>query len=108
VIQATKIQSDIITNEINERKGITMENSHKFYSNRSCKYFPCHKGVREEEFNCLFCYCPLYFLGDKCGGNFRMVKGIKDCSQCTIPHAPGGYEKILERIREENRHKREE
>ena len=31
-----------------------------WFQNRECEYFPCHKGVREEEFNCLFCYCPLY------------------------------------------------
>lgn len=35
-----------------------MENSHRFFENRECKYFPCHKGL--EDFNCLFCYCPLY------------------------------------------------
>ncbi len=29
-----------------------------WFQNRECEYFPCHKGVREEEFNCLFCYCP--------------------------------------------------
>ena len=36
---------------------------HQFFQNRECKYFPCHKGIDEEEFNCLFCYCPLYALG---------------------------------------------
>ncbi|MGN1180093.1 MAG: cysteine-rich small domain-containing protein, partial [Suilimivivens sp.] len=30
-----------------------MENSHRFFENRECKYFPCHKGL--EDFNCLFC-----------------------------------------------------
>lgn len=23
-----------------------MENSYRFFSNRACKYFPCHKGLR--------------------------------------------------------------
>ena len=27
-----------------------------WFQNKECEYFPCHKGVREEEFNCLFCY----------------------------------------------------
>lgn len=71
------------------------ENDHSFFQNRACKYFPCHKGG-EEDFNCLFCYCPLYALGDGCGGNFRYTeKGIKDCTNCRIPHSPGGYEYIL-------------
>ena len=39
-----------------------------FFQNRACEYFPCHKGVADEDFNCLFCYCPLYLLGDECGG----------------------------------------
>ena len=38
-----------------------------FFQNRACEYFPCHKGVADEDFNCLFCYCPLYLLGDECG-----------------------------------------
>ena len=71
------------------------ENDHSFFQNRDCKYFPCHKGAGED-FNCLFCYCPLYALGDGCGGNFRYTeKGIKDCTNCRIPHSPGGYDYIL-------------
>ena len=37
-----------------------------WFQNRDCEYFPCHDDVREEEFNCLFCYCPLYRSKD-CG-----------------------------------------
>lgn len=71
------------------------ENDHSYFQNRQCKYFPCHEGAGEE-FNCLFCYCPLYALGDGCGGNFRYTeKGIKDCSHCLLPHSPGGYDYIL-------------
>lgn len=48
------------------------------------------------KFNCLFCYCPLYALGDKCGGDFCYTKnGIKDCSGCFRPHSPEKYEEIL-------------
>ena len=33
-----------------------------FFQNRECEYFPCHKTSRPEDFNCLFCYCPLLSL----------------------------------------------
>ena len=38
---------------------------YSFFSNKECEYFPCHQGADPENFNCLFCYCPLYALGDK-------------------------------------------
>lgn len=58
-----------------------------FFSNTSCEYFPCHEGVAPEDFNCLFCYCPLYALGDKCGGHFAYTsKGVKSCVGCELPH----------------------
>ena len=58
-----------------------------FFTNRDCAYFPCHEGVDESEFNCLFCYCPLYALGPECGGNFRYnEKGVKVCTYCALPH----------------------
>lgn len=63
-----------------------------FFSNKECEYFPCHEGADPENFNCLFCYCPLYALGDKCGGNFRMTEnGIKDCTNCQLPHKAQSY-----------------
>ena len=72
---------------------------YKFSRNRKCEFFPCHKGVKEEEFNCLFCYCPLYALGDKCGGNFTYLEnGIKDCSNCLIPHRRENYDRIMEKM----------
>lgn len=40
-----------------------------WFQNKECEYFPCHKDVREEEFNCLFCYCPLY-RSPNCRGSF--------------------------------------
>ena len=76
------------------------QNDHSYFQNRECEYFPCHKTGRED-FNCLFFYCPLYALGNRCGGNFRYTeKGIKDCSNCLIPHSPGGYEYILSKFPE--------
>ena len=72
-----------------------------FFQNRECEYFPCHKGIDPEEFNCLFCYCPLYPLGKQCGGNFRYTeKGIKDCTNCLIPHDPENYDLIIHRFSE--------
>ncbi len=74
-----------------------VKNSHKFFQNKECQYFPCHKGL--EEFNCLFCYCPLYSFRE-CAGNPSYLekegKRIKVCTDCTFPHRPENYEKMLE------------
>ena len=68
---------------------------YKFFQNLECEYFPCHKGADGESFNCLFCFCPLYALGDKCGGNFTYTdSGIKDCSSCLRPHRKENYDAI--------------
>lgn len=48
-----------------------MNQNYKFFNHKDCEYFPCHKTNDPDNFNCLFCYCPLYALKDKCGGNFR-------------------------------------
>jgi len=77
-----------------------MENSHRFFRNAQCEYFPCHQGVDPACFNCLFCFCPLYFLKD-CGGRFVLRQGVKDCTNCTRPHRPEGYDEILARLRAE-------
>lgn len=74
-----------------------MENSHRFFANRDCKYYPCHAGV--EELNCLFCYCPMYALRP-CPGTPRMItradgSQVKDCSGCTFPHRAENYDKII-------------
>lgn len=64
---------------------------YKFFQNKSCEYFPCHE-VPAEEFNCLFCYCPLYCLGSQCGGDFVYLEnGVKSCMNCTKPHDTNGY-----------------
>lgn len=75
-----------------------MENSYRFFCNKDCQYFPCHETDDPDNFNCLFCYCPLYALGDKCGGNFKYIGGVcKDCSNCKLPHNPKGYDYIVSR-----------
>ncbi len=72
------------------------ENSAKYFCNSSCRFFPCHDGADPEHFNCLFCYCPLYALGSRCGGNFRYLEnGIKDCSGCLLPHSRSGYAFVM-------------
>lgn len=69
-----------------------------FFSHQQCEYFPCHKTNDPENFNCLFCYCPLYALGDRCGGAFGYTAdGFKDCSECMFPHVRANYPKIMER-----------
>ena len=63
-----------------------------FYTNKECEYYPCHPVPEGTEFNCLFCYCPLYMLGRKCGGNFTYLEsGVKDCSECLVPHRRENY-----------------
>lgn len=72
-----------------------------FFSNRDCEYFPCHPGADPDNFNCLFCYCPLYLLGEECGGNFRWLEnGVKDCSDCLFPHRRENYDVISARWQE--------
>lgn len=74
---------------------------YSFFCNRECEYFPCHETKDPDNFNCLFCYCPLYALGDQCGGNFRFTKrGIKDCSKCTLPHQRKNFGYITSKFQE--------
>jgi len=76
-----------------------MENSHRFFNNHACKYFPCHEKPSKNAFNCLFCYCPLYTLEDKCGGDFEYIKGSKSCIDCHLPHTPDYYDTILSMLK---------
>ena len=55
-----------------------MSQNYSYFAHKECEYFPCHKGADPENFNCLFCYCPLYALGRNCGGAFQYKEnGIK-------------------------------
>lgn len=66
--------------------------SYKFFTNLECEYYPCHKFNR---INCLFCYCPCYPFAD-CGGTYKTLdNGIKDCSECELPHTADGYDYIM-------------
>lgn len=73
--------------------------NYKFFSNRQCEYFPCHNTLNPDEFNCIFCYCPLYAMGEECGGNYRYTQdGVKDCSGCDIPHIKENYDMITQKL----------
>ncbi len=83
------------------RQSSINDRHYAFFSNRDCEYFPCHPGANPDNFNCLFCYCPLYLLGEECGGNFRWLEnGVKDCSDCLFPHRRENYDVISARWQE--------
>ncbi len=72
-----------------------------FFSHKACELFPCHKTDDPENFNCLFCWCPLYALGGNCGGNFSYTEtGIKDCGNCLLPHGRKNYGYIMNRFQD--------
>lgn len=85
-----------------------MENSYRFFANKACQYYPCHKGI--EELNCLFCYCPLYEREHCPGtpeyivpGSRRAGEGeeeqiipVKSCMNCTFPHRAENYDIMMQ------------
>ena len=78
-----------------------MKNSSSFFRNFECENFPCHKVTNTDDFNCLFCFCPLYTKED-CGGNYKLtVNGVKDCSDCTLPHKANNYQYIMDKFKNE-------
>lgn len=78
-----------------------MTQNYRYFAHRSCEYFPCHEGADPENFNCLFCWCPLYALGKNCGGNFRITSaGVKDCTACLLPHRAEHYDLIVKKFSE--------
>ena len=81
-------------------------NSYRFFQNRECKFFPCHEVQDEDDFNCLFCYCPLY-LDDNCIGSSEYIitgrgQRIKDCSSCLVVHSPEMYDKVIAHLRRQD------
>ena len=74
-----------------------MDNSCKFFENRECEYFPCHR--LDGDFNCLFCYCPMYGYEDCPGTGVYTEKNgrrVKVCTDCTFPHKPENYKAVVE------------
>ena len=39
-------------------------------------------------------------LKEECKGNYIKNHGIKDCSNCLIPHSKGSYERIMSRMKD--------
>ncbi len=75
---------------------------------KDCPYFPCHD-LDENNFSCMFCYCPYYDRKSKQGGclnengtgeyfyykkNGKTLK-IWDCSNCIYPHTIENVKKIF-------------
>ena len=64
----------------------------KGFTHKECEFYPCHslsEFKRPNEFNCLHCTCPLYWL--ECPGTYTVITdadGVKrkDCSECILPH----------------------
>lgn len=78
-----------------------MTKKYSYFAHKECEYFPCHKNADPENFNCLFCYCPLYVLGNRCGGSFTYCSnGNKDCSGCDFPHLRENYAAVVKRYGE--------
>ena len=79
------------------------DGNYKFMQNLKCECFPCHSGADASDFNCIFCFCPLYYTDD-CGGNCTYsCDGVKDCHNCLIPHKKENYDMIIEKINEYNK-----
>lgn len=75
--------------------------NYQYFSHKNCEFFPCHPGADPDNFNCLFCWCPLYTLGPDCGGNFRYnERGLKDCTGCLFPHRRENYPMISARYQD--------
>lgn len=78
------------------------EYSHRFFQNKSCEFFPCHSDIPEKEFSCLMCYCPLYLVPDcigvQEGKGIYLSNGVKDCSDCSIPHDRKNYDLMMSEL----------
>ena len=72
--------------------------AYSFFCNKECEAFPCHETEDRDNFNCMFCYCPLYALGDRCGGNHVYAGRVKDCSGCVLPHGRESYGYIIQKF----------
>ena len=73
--------------------------NYDFFQHKTCEYFPCHPGADTDTFSCIFCYCPLYALGDKCGGDFTYTNdGFKDSTFCQRPRKRENYTSICKQL----------
>ena len=76
-----------------------MKNSTNFFRNTDCNYFPCHKTEDTENFNCMFCYCPLYHMAECPGTPEMLPNGVKNCTNCILPHF--NYDAVVEALRKD-------
>lgn len=101
----SEVRENILAYQRGELRNVVnrAKDSSRFFENRACEYFPCHKGL--DEFNCLFCYCPMYEK-ENCPGTPEYIehdgRRIKDCSKCTFPHRPENYDRVMERLKEKS------
>lgn len=74
---------------------------YKFFENKDCEYYPCHKGI--DEINCLFCYCPFYSWKECPGANEYKVKEdgrcVKVCTNCTFSHDRNNYDDVIKYLK---------
>lgn len=72
-----------------------MKNNHKFFENKKCRYYPCHKNL--VEINCLYCFCPLftYKFDPGCGKQRYPDGSVRECNDCIFPHQRKNYTKII-------------
>ncbi len=97
----TQVDYTVVTFISKGLRYLSADKKCSYFSNRECEYFPCHPGAAPENFNCLFCWCPLYLLGPRCGGNFVIrPDGRKDCTGCLYPHQRESYGEIVCRYSE--------
>jgi Zn-finger protein len=66
------------------------KSNYKYYTNKNCEYYPCHN---IKTVNCLFCFCPLYPYD--CERDYKIINGVKNCSDCTFPHDPNNYDDLM-------------
>ncbi|WP_022765447.1 ATP-binding cassette domain-containing protein [Butyrivibrio sp. XPD2006] len=93
------LRDDMYEKVLRSVMGEKREGGTSFFINRACKSFPCHD-VPEDEFNCMFCYCPLYDMKD-CGGDYTYNdKGIKNCKNCSFPHFKDNYPVVIKKLKE--------
>ncbi len=89
-----------MTSRLEQTVSSRRKEGHDFFMNSSCSYYPCHQGATDL-FNCLFCFCPMYYM--ICLGEPEYIdiggKTVKDCSGCCYPHSPENYENIIEYLK---------
>lgn len=89
-----------------------MEEEYNFFQNKNCSFYPfednenaCHPSSNPDTHNCLFCFCPLYFLPpEECPkeANPKVTdNGTKDCSECLFPHKQENYGKLIGILQDE-------